>query len=120
MYMSTNSETHLWTVPRFNHLLVLRDQRITALSMFSFVLRYALKEAKFYPLFQTWRCLHPPLQWPREVLAAGACFSYIQIPQPQMLNVYSMLDQQRKQTASLSGDLPNQGVPRLLPNDCWR
>ncbi|XP_053191881.1 transforming growth factor-beta receptor-associated protein 1 [Scomber japonicus] len=48
-------------------------------------------------------CQRPPLQWPQEVLAAGVCFPYILTLQPQVLSVYSILDQQHKQTVSLSG-----------------
>ncbi|XP_008275130.1 transforming growth factor-beta receptor-associated protein 1 [Stegastes partitus] len=54
-------------------------------------------------VMKTGICQRPPLQWPQEVLAAGVCFPYILTLQPQMLSVYSMLDQQRKQTVSLSG-----------------
>ena len=59
-------------------------------------------------------CQRPPLQWPQEVLAAGVCFPYILTLQPQVLSVYSMVDQQRKQTVSLSGAkglLPTSGKP---------
>ncbi|KAM6912597.1 transforming growth factor-beta receptor-associated protein 1 [Xenentodon cancila] len=52
---------------------------------------------------KTGTCQRPPLQWPREVLAVGVCFPYILALEPQMLSVYSMLDQQCKQTLSLSG-----------------
>lgn len=48
-------------------------------------------------------CQRPPLQWPQEVLAAGVCFPYILTLQPQVLSVYSILDQKHKQTVSLSG-----------------
>lgn len=48
-------------------------------------------------------CERPPLQWPLEVLAARVCFPYILTLQPQVLSVYSMLDQQCKQTVSLHG-----------------
>ncbi|XP_069563263.1 transforming growth factor-beta receptor-associated protein 1 [Brachyistius frenatus] len=54
-------------------------------------------------VMKTGICQRPPLQWPQEVLAAGVCFPYILTLLPQMLSVYSMLDQQRKQTVSLSG-----------------
>ncbi|XP_074516583.1 transforming growth factor-beta receptor-associated protein 1 [Sebastes fasciatus] len=54
-------------------------------------------------VMKTGICQRPPLQWPQEVLAAGVCFPYILTLQPQVLSVYSMVDQQRKQTASLSG-----------------
>uniref|UniRef100_A0A3Q1EGY0 Si:ch211-266g18.9 n=1 Tax=Acanthochromis polyacanthus TaxID=80966 RepID=A0A3Q1EGY0_9TELE len=54
-------------------------------------------------VMKTGICQRPPLQWPQEVLAAGVCFPYILTLQPQMLSVYSMLDQQHKQTVSLSG-----------------
>ncbi|KAF3701063.1 Transforming growth factor-beta receptor-associated protein 1 [Channa argus] len=54
-------------------------------------------------VMKTGVCQRPPLQWPLEVLAAGICFPYILALQPQVLSVYSMLDQQHKQTVSLSG-----------------
>ncbi|KAM7376048.1 hypothetical protein PAMP_005797 [Pampus punctatissimus] len=54
-------------------------------------------------VMKTGICQRPPLQWPQEVLAAGVCFPYILTLQPQVLSVYSMLDQQHKQTVSLSG-----------------
>ncbi|XP_073338899.1 transforming growth factor-beta receptor-associated protein 1 [Pagrus major] len=54
-------------------------------------------------VMKTGICQRPPLQWPQEVLAAGVCFPYILTLQPQVLSVYSMVDQQRKQTVSLSG-----------------
>uniref|UniRef100_A0A673CRG6 Si:ch211-266g18.9 n=1 Tax=Sphaeramia orbicularis TaxID=375764 RepID=A0A673CRG6_9TELE len=54
-------------------------------------------------VMKTGICQRPPLQWPQEVLAAGVCFPYILTLQPQVLSVYSMLDQQRKHTVSLSG-----------------
>lgn len=54
-------------------------------------------------VMKTGICRRPPLQWPQEVLAAGVCFPYILTLQPQMLSVYSMLDQQCKQTVSLIG-----------------
>ncbi|XP_071354087.1 transforming growth factor-beta receptor-associated protein 1 [Trachinotus anak] len=54
-------------------------------------------------VMKTGICQRPPLQWPLEVLAAGVCFPYILTLQPQVLSVYSMLDQQRKQTVSLHG-----------------
>uniref|UniRef100_A0A3P8T7D0 Si:ch211-266g18.9 n=1 Tax=Amphiprion percula TaxID=161767 RepID=A0A3P8T7D0_AMPPE len=54
-------------------------------------------------VMKTGICQRPPLQWPQEVLAAGVCFPYILTLQPQMLSVCSMLDQQHKQTVSLSG-----------------
>ncbi|XP_018519088.1 transforming growth factor-beta receptor-associated protein 1 [Lates calcarifer] len=54
-------------------------------------------------VMKTGICQRPPLQWPLEVLAAGVCFPYILTLQPQVLSVYSMLDQQRKQTVSLPG-----------------
>ncbi|CAN9502408.1 unnamed protein product [Ophioblennius macclurei] len=53
-------------------------------------------------VMKTGICQRPPLQWPREVLAATVCFPYILTLQPQTLSVYSMLDQQCKQTVSLS------------------
>uniref|UniRef100_A0A665WRN6 Si:ch211-266g18.9 n=1 Tax=Echeneis naucrates TaxID=173247 RepID=A0A665WRN6_ECHNA len=54
-------------------------------------------------VMRTGICQRPPLQWPVDVLAAGACFPYIVCLQPQRLSVYSMLDQQCKQTVSLHG-----------------
>ncbi|KAL7380118.1 hypothetical protein ABVT39_012067 [Epinephelus coioides] len=54
-------------------------------------------------VMKTGICQRPPLQWPQEVLAVGVCFPYILTLQPQVLSVYSMVDQQRKQTVSLSG-----------------
>ncbi|XP_040917219.1 transforming growth factor-beta receptor-associated protein 1 [Toxotes jaculatrix] len=54
-------------------------------------------------VMKTGICQRPPLQWPLEVLAAGVCFPYILTLQPQVLSVYSMLDQQCKQTVSLHG-----------------
>eukprot|EP00064_Thunnus_orientalis_P006405 superscaffoldBa00000664_g6422 len=54
-------------------------------------------------VMKTGICQRPPLQWPQEVLAAGVCFPYILTLQPQVLSVYSMLDQQHKQTVGLSG-----------------
>ncbi|XP_042356083.1 transforming growth factor-beta receptor-associated protein 1 [Plectropomus leopardus] len=54
-------------------------------------------------VMKTGICQRPPLQWPQEVLAAGVCFPYILTLQPQVLSIYSMVDQQRKQTVSLSG-----------------
>ncbi|XP_076021675.1 transforming growth factor-beta receptor-associated protein 1 isoform X2 [Genypterus blacodes] len=54
-------------------------------------------------VMKTGICQRPPLQWPREVLAARACFPYILTLQATTLSVYSMLDQQCKQTMSLSG-----------------
>ncbi|XP_071758329.2 transforming growth factor-beta receptor-associated protein 1 [Centroberyx gerrardi] len=54
-------------------------------------------------VMETGICQRPPLQWPEVVLAAGVCFPYILTLQPQALSVYSMLDQQLKQTVSLSG-----------------
>ncbi|KAF7661850.1 hypothetical protein LDENG_00251630 [Lucifuga dentata] len=54
-------------------------------------------------VMETGICQRPPLQWPQEVLAAGVCFPYILTLQAQLLSVYSMLDQQCKQTVSLSG-----------------
>lgn len=52
---------------------------------------------------KTGTCQRPPLQWPQGVLATGVCFPYIVALQPQLLSVYSMLDQQHKQTVSFSG-----------------
>ncbi|XP_035466840.1 transforming growth factor-beta receptor-associated protein 1 isoform X1 [Scophthalmus maximus] len=54
-------------------------------------------------VMKTGICERPPLQWPLEVLAARVCFPYILTLQPQVLSVYSMLDQQCKQTVSLHG-----------------
>nr|XP_046269664.1 transforming growth factor-beta receptor-associated protein 1 isoform X2 [Scatophagus argus] len=54
-------------------------------------------------VMKTGICQRPPLQWPQEVLTAGECFPYILTLQPQVLSVYSMVDQQCKQTMSLSG-----------------
>ncbi|KAM3595097.1 uncharacterized protein V6R79_018064 [Siganus canaliculatus] len=54
-------------------------------------------------VMKTGICQRPPLQWPQEVLAANVCFPYILTLQPQVLSVYSMVDQQRKQAVSLSG-----------------
>ncbi|XP_047466279.1 transforming growth factor-beta receptor-associated protein 1 isoform X2 [Mugil cephalus] len=54
-------------------------------------------------VMKTGICRRPPLQWPQEVLAAGVCFPYVLTLQPQMLSVYSMLDQQCKQTVSIIG-----------------
>ncbi|XP_032365134.1 transforming growth factor-beta receptor-associated protein 1 isoform X1 [Etheostoma spectabile] len=54
-------------------------------------------------VMKTGICQRPPLQWPQEVLAAGVCFPYILTLEPQVLSVYSMVDQQIKQTVSLSG-----------------
>uniref|UniRef100_A0A672HNN3 Transforming growth factor-beta receptor-associated protein 1-like n=1 Tax=Salarias fasciatus TaxID=181472 RepID=A0A672HNN3_SALFA len=53
-------------------------------------------------VMKTGICQRPPLQWPQEVLAARVCFPYILTLQPQTLSVYSMLDQQCKQTVSLN------------------
>lgn len=54
-------------------------------------------------VMKTGICQRPPLQWPQEVLAVGVCLPYILTLQPQVLSVYSMLDQQHKQTLSVSG-----------------
>nr|XP_020469617.1 transforming growth factor-beta receptor-associated protein 1-like isoform X1 [Monopterus albus] len=54
-------------------------------------------------VMKTGICQRPPLQWPQDVLAARVCFPYILTLQPHVLSVYSMLDQQHKQTVSLSG-----------------
>lgn len=54
-------------------------------------------------VMKTGICQRPPLQWPQEVLAASVCFPYILTLQPQVLSVYSMVDQQRKQIVGLSG-----------------
>ncbi|XP_026196254.1 transforming growth factor-beta receptor-associated protein 1 isoform X2 [Anabas testudineus] len=54
-------------------------------------------------VMKTGTCQRPPLQWPQGVLATGVCFPYIVALQPQLLSVYSMLDQQHKQTVSFSG-----------------
>lgn len=54
-------------------------------------------------VMKTGICQHPPLQWPQEVLAAAVFFPYILTLQSQLLSVYSMVDQQNKQTVSLRG-----------------
>ncbi|XP_062252481.1 transforming growth factor-beta receptor-associated protein 1 [Platichthys flesus] len=54
-------------------------------------------------VMKTGICQRPPLQWPQEVLAATVCFPYILTLQPQVLSVYSMLDQRCKQSVSLHG-----------------
>lgn len=54
-------------------------------------------------VMKTGICQRPPLQWPQEVLAAAVFFPYILTLQSQLLSVYSMLDQQNKQTVSLRG-----------------
>ncbi|XP_068608221.1 transforming growth factor-beta receptor-associated protein 1 [Brachionichthys hirsutus] len=54
-------------------------------------------------VMKTGICQRPPLQWPQEVLAAGVCFPYILTLESQLLSVYSVVDQQHKQTVSLSG-----------------
>nr|XP_004540918.2 transforming growth factor-beta receptor-associated protein 1 [Maylandia zebra] len=66
---------------------------------------FLLNGPEFLGMFvmKTGICQRPPLQWPQEVLAAGACFPYVLSLQPELLSVYSMLDQQRKQTVSLTG-----------------
>ncbi|CAI5696163.1 transforming growth factor-beta receptor-associated protein 1 [Oreochromis niloticus] len=66
---------------------------------------FLLNGPEFLGMFvmKTGICQRPPLQWPQEVLAAGACFPYVLSLQPELLSVYSMLDQQHKQTVSLTG-----------------
>ncbi|TNM95288.1 hypothetical protein fugu_016371 [Takifugu bimaculatus] len=54
-------------------------------------------------VMKTGTCQRPPLQWPREVLAAAMCFPYIVTLQPQFLSIYSMVDLQQKQTVNLQG-----------------
>ncbi|KAM3870976.1 transforming growth factor-beta receptor-associated protein 1 [Diretmus argenteus] len=54
-------------------------------------------------VMKTGICQRPPLQWPGEVLAAGVCFPYVLTLQSQVLSVYSILDQQLKQTVILHG-----------------
>ncbi|TNN37117.1 Four and a half LIM domains protein 2 [Liparis tanakae] len=54
-------------------------------------------------VMKTGTCQRPPLLWPREVLAAGVCFPYVLTLQPHALSVYSVLDQQCKQTVDLRG-----------------
>lgn len=54
-------------------------------------------------VMKTGTCQRPPLQWPREVLAAAVCFPYIVTLQPQVLSVYSMADLRHKQTVNLRG-----------------
>ncbi|XP_067099420.1 transforming growth factor-beta receptor-associated protein 1 [Osmerus mordax] len=48
-------------------------------------------------------CQRPPLQWPEGVLAAGVCFPYVLTLLPQALHVYSLVDQQLKETVCLLG-----------------
>lgn len=65
-------------------------------------------------VMKTGICQRPPLQWPQGVLAAAVCYPYILTLQPQMLSVYSMVDQQHKQTVSFSGAkglLSTSGTP---------
>lgn len=65
-------------------------------------------------VMKTGICQRPPLQWPQGVLAAAVCYPYILTLQPQMLSVYSMVDQHHKQTVSLSGGkglLSTSGTP---------
>lgn len=65
-------------------------------------------------VMKTGICQRPPLQWPQGVLAAAVCYPYILTLQPQILSVYSMVDQQHKQTVSLSGAkglLSTSGTP---------
>ncbi|KAM6972896.1 transforming growth factor-beta receptor-associated protein 1 [Aplochiton taeniatus] len=64
-------------------------------------------------VMKTGVCQRPPLQWPEGVLAAAVCFPYVLALQPQVLCVYSMLDQQLKQTVVLNG---GQGL--LSATDC--
>ncbi|KAM9842920.1 transforming growth factor-beta receptor-associated protein 1 [Aulostomus maculatus] len=53
-------------------------------------------------VMKTGICQRPPLQWPQEVLAVAICFPYILTLQSHVLSVYSMLDQQHKQTLSIN------------------
>ncbi|KAM8833354.1 transforming growth factor-beta receptor-associated protein 1 [Synchiropus picturatus] len=53
-------------------------------------------------VMRTGICQRPPLQWPADLLAVGVCFPYILTLQPRAVAVYSLLDQQHKQTVSLS------------------
>ncbi|XP_041710314.1 transforming growth factor-beta receptor-associated protein 1 [Coregonus clupeaformis] len=46
-------------------------------------------------------CQRPPVQWSEGLLAAVVCYPYILALQPQALYVYSMVDQQLKQTVPL-------------------
>ena len=58
-------------------------------------------------------CQRPPLQWPEGVLAAGVCFPYVLTLLPQALHVYSLVDQQLKETVCLLGAkglLPTKGT----------
>uniref|UniRef100_A0A8C6TMY7 Si:ch211-266g18.9 n=1 Tax=Neogobius melanostomus TaxID=47308 RepID=A0A8C6TMY7_9GOBI len=50
-------------------------------------------------------CQRPPLPWPQDVLAACVCFPYALSLQAHELQVYSLVDQQCKQTVRLSGAL---------------
>nr|XP_043902901.1 transforming growth factor-beta receptor-associated protein 1-like [Solea senegalensis] len=54
-------------------------------------------------VMKTGTCQCPPLQWSPDVLAAKVCFPYILTVQPHALLIYSMLDQQCKQTVSVHG-----------------
>lgn len=54
-------------------------------------------------VMETRTCQRPPLQWPQEVLAAAVCFPYVLTLQTQVLSVYSVVDQQHKQSVGLSG-----------------
>lgn len=53
-------------------------------------------------VMKTGICQRPPLQWPQGVLGAAVCFPYILTLQPQVLSVYSLIDQQHKQSVNLS------------------
>lgn len=68
-------------------------------------------------VMKTGTCQRPPLQWPQDVLAAGVCFPYILSLQPELLSVYSMLDQQLKQTVGVRGAkglLSTSGKPGII------
>ena len=69
-------------------------------------------------VMETGICQRPPLPWPEEVLAAGVCFPYILALQPQALSVYSVLDQQLKQTVCVNGARGLRTTSgTLLPSD---
>lgn len=44
---------------------------------------------------------HPPVQWPDGVVDAAVHFPYVLVLQNQTVHIYSILDQQLKQTVSL-------------------
>lgn len=72
-------------------------------------------------VMKTGTCQRPPLQWPREVLAAAMCFPYIVTLQPQFLSIYSMVDLQQKQIVNLHGAKGllsasgEPGISKVLP-----